>query len=79
MVIQDLARIVFEGDVAAISSTNDKGPFDILSLHENFITLIKDHVTLTHLDGAKQRIKLNTGVLRNVENSAQIFIGVETL
>jgi F0F1-type ATP synthase epsilon subunit len=79
VVIQDLARTVFEGDVSAISSINEKGPFDILSFHENFISLIKDQITLTHLEGAKQQIKLNAGVLRNMDNVVQIFIGVDTL
>ena len=77
--IRDLTETVFDGDVMAISSVNEKGPFDILSSHANFISLIKDGITLTHLDGAKQEIKLNAGVIRNADNVVDVFIGVETL
>lgn len=79
VIIQDLSRTVFEGDVMAVSSTSENGPFDILSQHSNFISLIKEEIVLTHLDGSKQKIKLNTGVLRNVDDRVNIFIGVETL
>jgi len=77
--IRDLVHTVFEGDVMAITSTNEKGVFDILSSHSNFISLIKDRITLTHLDGTKQQINLNTGVIRNVNNSVEVFLGVEAL
>ena len=77
--IRDLAHTLFEGDVMAISSTNEKGAFDILSSHSNFISLIKDKITLTHLDGTKQQINLNAGGLRNMDNAVEVFLGVEAL
>jgi len=77
--IRDLAHTVFDGEVMAISSTNEKGAFDILSSHANFITLIKDRIILTNFDGTKQQINLNTGVLRNTDNSVEVFLGVEAL
>lgn len=77
--IRDLAQKIFEGDVMAISSTNEKGAFDILHSHSNFISLIKDKITLTNLDGTKQQINLKSGVIRNVNNSVEVFLGVESL
>lgn len=77
--IRDLVHTVFDGDVMAISSTNEKGAFDVLSSHSNFICLIKDLIILTHQDGKKQQINLNTGVLRNTDNKVEVFLGVESL
>lgn len=78
-IVRDQSQTLFEGTAIAVSSVNEKGPFDILAHHSNFISLIKDQVTITHTDGSKQMIKLNAGVLRNVDNVVEIYIGVETL
>ena len=40
--IYGLESILFEGKVKALSSVNEMGPFDILPLHINFISVIKD-------------------------------------
>lgn len=33
---------IFQGEVLSVSSINSKGPFDILPLHANFVTLIEN-------------------------------------
>lgn len=34
-------KLLWEGDAASVSSQNSDGPFDILPLHANFITIVE--------------------------------------
>ncbi len=76
VVVHDLSKIVFEGEVYAVSSTNESGAFDILASHTNFITLIKEYITLTLPDRTKKEIKIDVGVLKNLGNHIEIYLGV---
>ncbi len=70
--------VFFEGEAEAVSSANEKGPFDILPMHENFISLIKDKVVI-HISGKDQKeLVVKTGVVRAKSNSIQIFYELET-
>ena len=65
--------VFFEGEPEAVSSANEKGPFDILPMHENFISLIKDKIII-HISGKDQKeLAVKTGVIRAKSNSIQIF------
>ncbi|OGH20056.1 MAG: hypothetical protein A3D74_03995 [Candidatus Levybacteria bacterium RIFCSPHIGHO2_02_FULL_37_13] len=67
---------MFSDTVKAVSSYNDKGPFDILSEHENFISLIKQKIVIHKLDNKTQEFKIDNGVLRVYKNNVNIFIGI---
>ena len=54
---------IFQGDVLSISSTNSKGPFDILPLHANFITLIEN-----------KPIKISTADKKNISYTFPLAI-----
>lgn len=43
-------KFIWEGKAVSISSVNSSGPFDILPMHANFITILEN-----------QPIKINTG------------------
>jgi F0F1-type ATP synthase epsilon subunit len=73
--IQNLEEIVFEGEVKGISSVNEQGLFDVISLHTNFITLIKEKIIL-HKNGGDQEIKVDSGVLKVYENKIYVFLGI---
>ncbi len=66
---------VFNGTVYMITSVNKDGEFDILPLHTNFITLIKDKIILHKTNGEKQEITITNGVLKVVENKIDIILG----
>lgn len=72
--IKDKTRTYFEGDIFAISSYNDKGLFDILPFHENFISLIKDKIIL-HDKGMQKEMKINNGLLKINGNKVNIYLG----
>jgi F0F1-type ATP synthase epsilon subunit len=77
VVIKKPQRIEFKGVAKAITSVNSKGKFDVLPYHENFISLIKDSVTV-HLDDKNiKTYDLKNGVLKVNGNTVTILIGIE--
>ncbi len=66
---------VFDGTVRMLTSKNDDGEFDILPLHTNFITLIKEKIILHKTTKDKQDIPITNGVLKVVENRVDIILG----
>ncbi len=74
--IRDRDKVILNSDVYTVSGVNEKGVFDILPLHSNFISLIEQHIILTRTDGSKETIKVNNGILRVVENRVEIYVGV---
>lgn len=77
--IYGLESILYEGKAKAITSVNDKGQFDILPLHSNFISVIKDKLILYERTGSQKEFKLKNGVLKLVNNRASVFLGLEGL
>lgn len=74
--IKDKNGQAVEENVTAVSSFNEKGPFDILGLHESFIAVIKDRIILHKKDGSKKEIKLAQGVIKNNLNDVSIYLGI---
>ena len=71
-------QTVFDGTAKAVSSVSNKGKFDVLPLHANFIALIKDSITIHHIDKEPQIIPIRTGVMKVTGNAVKIILGVET-
>lgn len=68
---------LFEGKVSTVSSKNERGVFDILPFHANFITLIKDFVILDKGTQKEQLFKLeNGGVLTVMSNKVDVYVGL---
>lgn len=69
--------IIYVGTASAVSSFNDKGRFDILPYHSNFISLIKDEVIVYETTSQKRLFKIKTGVLKVFQGRVLIFVGLE--
>ena len=67
---------VLEEEVKAVSSFNERGPFDILPLHENFISVVKDKIILHKKDGSAKEMVIERGVLKISENQVSIYLGI---
>ncbi len=75
--ISKATQLVWEGMAAAVSSKNSQGPFDVLPMHTNFITLIQGHpIVVTGLDGSKQEYQFKQTVLYNKDNEVKIFADI---
>ena len=65
-----------EEEIKAVSSFNERGPFDLLPLHENFISVVKDKIILHKSDGSTKEITIEKGVLKIAENNVNIYLGI---
>ncbi len=71
--------VYFEGEAQAVSSFNDKGPFDVLPMHTNFISLVKNMVIIHQKNNISRQIKIDGGILRVFHNNVHIFLGIDAL
>lgn len=74
--IRDREKLILEEEVKAITSLNQRGVFDVLPEHANFISLIKEYLIIYKKNGDKEEIKLEGGLLKVANNEIQIFIGI---
>lgn len=74
--IKDRSSVLFDGEADAVSTYNDLGLFDVLPMHQNFITLIKNKVTVHAKGMPKKEIKLDSGLLKSRGNKVNIYLGV---
>ena len=77
--IYSLESILYQGKVNALTSVNEKGKFDILPMHSNFISIVRDYLILHGKNGSDKQFKLSQGVLKLTNNEAFIFLGLEGL
>jgi F0F1-type ATP synthase epsilon subunit len=66
----------FQGKVKSVTSVNDTGEFDVLPMHANFITLVKDYVLLDKGSPTEKRIEFKTAVASIISNHIDIYVGV---
>ena len=62
--IKDKGRIFFEGEVSAISTYNDIGIFDVLPMHENIISLIKNKIII-HNENEEKEMKIEIWIIKS--------------
>lgn len=75
--ISEATKIVWEGDASSVSSENSDGKFDILGMHSNFITLIKEvPITVVRVDGSKKEYKFKQSVIFVSDNKVKIFADI---
>lgn len=76
--IRDPEKLVYKGIAKSVTTTNSKGVFDILGVHENFITIIKDKV-IVRSEAETKEFPFIQGILKVEENVVNIFIGTENI
>lgn len=76
VVVRTKEGISFKDKVKAVSSYNDKGVFDVLPEHENFISLAKQHLVIHTQDGKDTEIKIDNAIVKVYKNEVHIFLGL---
>jgi len=72
--ISKATNVVWEGEANSVSSINAEGPFDILPMHANFVTLIKGQlITVRDLDGNEQQFDFKQAVIYVENNQVKIY------
>ncbi len=75
--ISKASQVVWEGDATGVSSVNSSGPFDILPLHANFLSLVQGHPIVVHIQGQKDKMyKFRQAVVHVQNNEARIYVDI---
>lgn len=67
---------VFSGTVKTVTSNNEKGRFDVLSYHANFISLVKDYIEYIGNDNKKNKIPIRDAVMQVNDNVVDVYMGI---
>ena len=76
VIIHNKQGILYDQQIEAVTSKNDKGIFDILPRHENFISVIKENIILHRKINESQEMKIENGIMRVYKNNVNIYIGI---
>ena len=74
VIIRSKEKVLYDDSAYAVTSINDKGTFDILPKHENFITLIKGSITIHVTPKEKIQFQIENGLARVIENKVDIYV-----
>lgn len=77
LIIKTPEDVLYEGEIEALTSGNEKGVFDILPFHENFITIVNQTLTVHEKSKNKKDFPIQTGVIRVKDNRIQIYLGLD--
>jgi len=64
----------FKGFAKSISSFDEKGPFDVLPAHENFVTDFYKKIEIVPYQGEKIVYEEAKGILEISDNVARVFL-----
>ena len=67
---------LFEGIAKSVSSQNEVGFFDILPMHTNFVTLVKDFVVVDKGLATEKHIQIEKGILTVVSDVVKVYVGI---
>lgn len=74
--IRSRTKEYFHGEVHTITAVNATGVFDILPLHANFITLIKDYVVVDKDTSSEQKVEFKSAVLSVTGNRVEVYVDI---
>ncbi len=70
--------VVYEGDVSSVTSYNEKGKFDVLAQHENFITLTTKGIYIRETGSGEEKvINFDNALIRVRQNNVEAYVGIE--
>ena len=70
-------QIYYEDQASSISAENDSGPFDILPMHHNFITLVNAcEVIIRNENAEDKKIIIAGGIMHVRNNRVTLFLDV---
>ena len=75
--ISKATETVWEGQARSLSSVNSSGPFDILPMHANFISLVKDRpIRIIEQNGHEFEYSCKQAVIYVASNEAKIYVDI---
>ncbi len=74
--IRSRTKTFFEGNAKSVTSINQTGVFDILPMHANFITLIKDYVLVNKGLPTEKKVQIKSAVLSVIGTKVDVYVEV---
>lgn len=78
VVVRNREKVLYSGQAYAVTSVNDKGVFDILPQHANFITLIKEKVIVHPTLKENKEIQIENGIARVYKDKVYIYVNFKS-
>jgi F0F1-type ATP synthase epsilon subunit len=76
VIIKTRKETVFNGVAHTITSWNERGEFDILPFHANFITVAQKYLVLDKGTASERKFDIESGILTVSSNKIDVYIGV---
>lgn len=76
LVVRKWEKVLFEGEVKSFTSLNERGVFDVLGQHANFISLINKSCVIRKTDGTTSEIKIKEGIVHVLDNRVTVYVGI---
>lgn len=76
LIIQERNGKIYDGKVKSVSSVNQKGPFDILPEHEQFVSTLNSYIIARLEDDNEKRWEIENGILRVKDGVVEIYLGI---
>ena len=77
LTVRNREQVLINEEVKSISSYNDKGLFDVLPEHTNFISLIHKFIAIRRSNGEAIQIRLENGIMRVFREKVDVFLGLK--
>ncbi len=74
--IRNRRKVLYEGQVRALSSVNSVGDFDVLPQHANFVSLIQDKVVVNKGSAQEKSFEIESGLINVDEDGCTVYVGV---
>ncbi len=76
--IKEPEKIIFDGFATSVTSVSNRGKFDVLAYHANFIALIAETIVLGQEGKPPVQFPIKSGVMKVRQNAVKIILGIET-
>ncbi len=64
----------YKGIAKSVTAKNSEGTFDILPMHENFVTLVRDTLIVVDGEGKRHDFAIGNATLEATDNSVKVFV-----
>lgn len=69
-------KLLYKGVAATVSSENERGPFDILVGHANFISLVHTFIIIDHELPTEKSFQMEKGIMYVASNVIDVYVGI---
>jgi len=75
--VRDTQHVLFEGEADRVNSFNEMGPFDVYPMHANFISIIKNKLTIYNQHQKIKELTFEQAVMKVKKDIVHIYLGME--